>query len=409
MKHLRLVLVCVALVLTCMLTMVACDGDNTPADTTADTTASDTTADTSADTVADTEAGEADTTADTTAEDGTSAEDGTAAEDETGAEFVAGDYFDGDPDTVVIINTAEDLMAFNQAINNADPNEYWFWDETVVFTADIDMTGHEWTPLNGAMMDAVTFDGQGHTISNLTFKTHKTPFAPGTAPEDAANYIGSGFVGIANANLTFKGLTLDNCSVVAHERAVGNFVGLVVGMGEVVIAFEDCKSTNFTVDGWKDITDTNAEERITICQRASGFIGHLMAGATATFKNCAVENITMSAFQNMAGFIGYDGTGSVDEYSFENCSVSGAQFTFGYGMRKDSNTGEIISVDVVAQEKKYVAVFFNGSQWVDKTQACVDMGNTFDSVSYYDFFNDNTEYTPTDFRSWDGVEETPEA
>lgn len=398
MKNLRTLIVCVALMLVCLLTMAACNDTTEPADTTADTTpATEATTVVEDATVADTEAGEVETTVDTEA---------TQETEEQTEGFVAGEYFDADPDTVVMINTAEDLMNFANAINSADPYADFFWDETVIIGADIDMTGYEWTPINGEIFDCVTFDGQGHTISNLNFVTHKTPFEAGAAPSNAAEYIGAGFIGVCKGSITFKNLTLDTCSVEAHERAVGNFIGLILGAGSTEVVFENCKSSNFTVDGWKDITDTNAEERITICQRASGFIGHIMAGATATFKNCVVENITLSAFQNMAGFIGYDGTGSVDEYSFENCSVSGAQFTFGYGKRKDGSTGEIISVDVVAQEKKYVAVFFNGAQWVDKTQACVDLGNTFDSISYYDFFNDNTEYTPVDFRSWNGeVEE----
>lgn len=386
MKHLRLVLVCAALVLACMLTMVACGGDNTPADTTADTTA-----ETVTDTVADTEAGEADTIADTVADTTADTVADTTAEEETGAGFVAGDYFDEDPDTVVVISNAEELMAFHDAINNADPYEYWFWDETVVFTADIDMTGYEWTPLNGTMMDNVTFDGQGHTISNLTFKTYKKPY-----PEVSAAELGCGFVDVAVASLTFKGLTLDNCSITAHERAVGNFVGLVNAMGEAVITFEDCKSSNFTVDGWMDRNAESAEEQIYISFRQSGFIGHLMAGATATFKNCTVENIKLSGYHNLAGFVGYDGTGTIDEYSFENCSVSGAEFTFSYGM------GLSEGKTVETFEKKYVSVFFNGPQWVDKIDACVAMGNTYDSVSYYDWANDNQEYTPADFRSWDG-------
>ena len=396
MKHLRLALFCAALVLACMLTMVACGGNNTPAETTADTTAADTTVDTVADTVADTEAAEVETTIEdgTTVEDETTLEDGTTAEEETGAGLVSGDYFDDNPETPVVINNAAELMAFHDAINNADPNEYWFWDETVIFTADIDMTGYEWTPIKGIMMDNVTFDGQGHTISNLTFQTYKKPY-----PEAPAAELGCGFIDIAVASLTFKNLTLDSCTITAHERAVGNFVGLVCAQGEALISFENCKSSNFTVDGWMDRNAESKEDLVYISFRQAGFIGHLMAGATATFKNCVVEDIKLSGYHNMAGFVGYDGTNTIDEYSFENCSVSGAEFTFSYGMGlSDGKTVETF-------EKKYVSVFFNGAEWVDKIDACVDMGNTYDSISYYDWFNNNQEYTPADFRSWTGNQE----
>jgi hypothetical protein len=50
--------------------------------------------------------------------------------------------------------------------------------------------------------------------------------------------------------------------------------------------------------------------------------------------------------------------------------------------------------------RKFVSVFYNGAQWVDNIDSCVELGNTFEGVSFYDYTADNAEYTPSDFRSW---------
>ena len=54
----------------------------------------------------------------------------------------------------------------------------------------------------------------------------------------------------------------------------------------------------------------------------------------------------------------------------------------------------------VDMPRKFVSVFYNGAQWVDNIDGCVELGNTFEGVSFYDYTADNTEYTPSDFRSW---------
>ncbi len=94
---------------------------------------------------------------------------------------------DYDPAVYVAIRTPEDLMAFNKAVNE---EEKTFYDMIVVILDDLDMIGYTWTPLVTRYPDGVTFDGKGHTISNLTFATREVP--TGT-PADS---IGSGVAGI---------------------------------------------------------------------------------------------------------------------------------------------------------------------------------------------------------------------
>ena len=370
MKKLTALLLCLVLCLSCVAAMASCD--KTP-DQPADTTAHNNT------TEAPTEdATEAPTDAEETTEapeETTDAEETTEAPADGDETQDPGDY---DPESYVVITSPEDLMAFNKAVN--EDMEY-FDDMTVVFTADIDMTGYEWIPLDGNALFGVTFEGNGHTISNLKFVDHD--------PEQGtpAAEIGTGFVGVAPFDMTFQNLTIDTASVVAYERAVGCFVGVQTNG---YIWFENCYVKNFTADGWMDYNNQDrTADGHPISFRLAGFVGHNMAGQLG-FLNCHVENVKLSGFHNMAGFVGY-GSVTLDEFAFEECSVKNLECTFSYCL-SDSYT--------VDMPRKFVSVFFNHAQWIDKVQATVDMGNTYEGVSYYDWTDDNAEYTPSDFASW---------
>ena len=372
MKKLTALLLCLVLCLSCVAIMASCD--TTPDQPTDTTVSNDTTA---APTEETTEAPTEEVTEETTEETTDATEETTEGDAETSDPNV--EY---DPETHVVISSAEDLMAFNKAVN--EDFEY-FDDMTVVFTADIDMTGYEWIPLDGNCLFGVTFEGNGHTISNLKFVDHD--------PEQGtpASEMGSGFVGVAPCDMTFQNLTIDTASVTAYERAVGCFVGVQTNG---YIWFENCYVKNFTADGWVDYANQNRDEGgHPISFRLAGFVGHNMAGNLG-FLKCHVENVKLSGFHNMAAFVGY-GSVTLDEFAFEECSVKNLECTFSYCM------SDAYTVDM---PRKFVSVFFNHAQWVDKVQACVDMGNTFEGVSYYDYTNDNAEYTPADFISWSDEE-----
>ena len=377
MKKLTALLLCLVLALSCVATLASCD---TP-DQTTDTTEGNAT--TTAPSEETTEAPSEEAT-EAPSEEATEAPTEENGADENVTSDPDAEY---DPATHVVIASAEDLMAFNKKVN--EEFEY-FDDMTVVFTADIDMTGYEWIPLDGNGLFGVTFEGNGHTISNLQIVDHDPE--QGTDPSD----MGSGFVGVARGDLTFQNLTFVNTKVTAYERAVANFVGLNSGGG--YIWFENCKSIGFTAEGWTDYANQNREEGgHPISFRLAGFIGHIMAGS-AGFQNCHVEDITLYGFHNLAGFIGYDAVGTIDCFAFEDCTVKNASFYFSYCM------ADAYTIDM---PKKYVSVFYNGAQWVDNIDDCVDMGNSYEGVSYFDMTDNNAEYTPSDFRSWDGT--TPAA
>ena len=111
-----------------------------------------------------------------------------------------------------------------------------------------------------------------------------------------------------------------------------------------------------------------------------------------------MENIDISGFHNLAGILGYDASGAVSAFSFENCKVENAKMTFSYCL------SEYYTVDM---PRKFVSVFYNSADWVDNIDECVEMGNTYTNISFLDWTDDYAEYTPEDFRSW--TEEEKEA
>ena len=413
MKNIRFILLCLVLVLSCVLAFAACNKDTTTDESTNETkaavedTASDETATEPAAQESENsseEATEAPSAADSadSAAPADSADDSAAVSEPTdsgddSAEPADSDNGDNaessepeediyyDPEYYIVISSPEDLMNFNQKVNEVDEFGYCvndYYEMTVVFTADIDMTGYDWVPLNGQAIACVTFDGNGHTISNLEILHEPAQGTP-------ADQMGAGFVGVANDDLYFQNINFDSCHVTAYERAVGNLIGCVIGG---YMSFENVNVTNFVVDGWMDYADQDRENGgHPISFRSAGFIGHIMAASSsADFLNCHVDKIKLSGFHNLAGFIGY-ASDAVDEYCFENCSVSNAEFTFSYCM-SDSYT--------VDMPKKYVSVFYNAANWADNVQYVVDNGNTYSSVSYFDWTDDNKEYTAGEFLSW---------
>ncbi len=286
-----------------------------------------------------------------------------------------------DPAQYVVIYTAEDLMAFNRAVN---ADGYRFDGMTVVFLADVDMSRYTWTPLDGAKLAGVTFDGGGHVLSGLKFADHEYPVdAP---PTDADR--GCGLVDVAEGDLLFRDLTLSNAKVTAYDHSVGGFVGSVK---EGSVGFEGCRVEDFTVDGWMDWFHRDRKNGgHSIAFRVGGFVGYIGEGGEVSFSDCVAEGLTLSGFHHLAGFVGYDGSGGLDASDFTACSVKDAEITFSYCL------AEAYTAD---QPQKFVSVFYNATDWEDSTAPCLAAGNTYIDVTFYDWADGCTAYTPEHFQS----------
>lgn len=176
-------------------------------------------------------------------------------------------------------------------------------------SADIDMTGEEWTPIgvdgyHGA--DIVTIDGKGHTITGLNASLFAGGFAGGSgiviknltiadSQMEATNTQGYGaFVNCADS---MDVITLINCHLVnssiitpnngADESRIGGLVGWTAGYGnpndgpvDSYITIENCSVTGCTLKGAGSIG--------AIC----GHAGANKATFT-TIKNCTITNNTL--------------------------------------------------------------------------------------------------------------------
>ena len=287
-----------------------------------------------------------------------------------------------DPALYVVIRSAEDLMAFNRAVN---VDEYDFAGMTVIFLADLDMTDYTWHPLNGHCLSNVTFDGEGHTLRGLRLPDHEVVDAPMT---------GCGFVGVTTEDITFRNLTLEDTRVTAYDHSVGNFIGAVRGG---TATFEGCRSLDFSAEGWMDwLNRDTATGGHTTASRLGGFVGYIGENGAARFTDCAAENLTLRGFHNLAGFVGYDGSGTLTAQDFTRCTVRKATLTFSYPLAEGFDTH---------QPQKFVAVFYNAADWQDTLAPCTNAGNTYEQITYCDWANDGATYTPEHFRSDAGEEE----
>lgn len=192
------------------------------------------------------------------------------------------------------IATAEELLA----INNDLTGQY-------VLTADIDLSGYENFPMIGTyMMDedseegedpvaamafSGSFDGNGHTISNLTID----------ATADMAHFLGVGLFACVGEGGSVKNLTLKDISV------KGN---MLVG-GAIGYAFH-CSVDNV------DLTASNRNSVESSMVMAGGLIGGLTCSKCV---NCDVENTdVIAAPGGNSGILG----GGFSKPALENCTVS---------------------------------------------------------------------------------------
>ncbi|MBI9009284.1 MAG: hypothetical protein JEZ05_04560 [Tenericutes bacterium] len=123
-------------------------------------------------------------------------------------------------------------------------------------TADIDLSDEEWIPLGDYSLPFMgNFDGNGHTISNLTITT---------------DYLYSGLFGKVSGNIT--DLNCENFSIV-YETDFLTYAGLVAG-------FTDGNIDNVTVDGSIDITNTGM----------NSYVGLLIG-----FSQGPLDNLTLAS------------------------------------------------------------------------------------------------------------------
>lgn len=236
---------------------------------------------------------------------------GSVEEDTTSGRFDINDDF--------VINTKEDLILFRDLVNEVGVN---FSGKIVKLAANIDLAGIEWTPIgtnaDGANKFQGIFDGQGHTISNMTVNQGVAYHAAGffgalngtakniifdnatvtsiSAPNTDGN-TDNGTAVVAGSIYTsgsIEGVTVKN-SRVSGNRYVGGISGYTYG------SVRKCTVENTTVTSTPDnLTGTYDNG-----DKAGGVVGAFWHENTHKISGNIVNNVTVKGYRDIGGIVGY--------------------------------------------------------------------------------------------------------
>ena len=237
---------------------------------------------------------------------------------ESGEAEDLGYIYDSNTKTYTVYN-AKGLLAWNEAAQK---------DESIncTLTADIDLTGKDWTPIGTDYDNSYTgtFDGGGHTIKGLTVTTND---------QNAGLF---GYLGnFGNAGSTVKNVVMEGVQI-TNNRSSG-FAGGVAGYSWGTI--ENC-SVSGSVSGTVSVGGVVGAQRdgsITGCSSSATVKGTLNVGGVAgqtnfgaTLTACyATGNviIEIDRTQNISGggLVGYnDGISLLACYATGNVTSTGS-------------------------------------------------------------------------------------
>ncbi|MFR9575213.1 MAG: GLUG motif-containing protein [Rikenellaceae bacterium] len=227
---------------------------------------------------------------------------------------------DDDEEETRYISTAAQLVQLSEDVNDADDTGYAYSYINVVLTADIDMAGVEWTPIghNQIQYYSATFNGNGHTIKNLTI--------------DAADQPYKGLIGFLYEG-EIKNLTLENPQLACGERVGAICAKMVYGS-----SITNCKVVGGSIKGtsyvggvvgdasWSTITNCYNEGTTVEALLAAGYnIGGVAGSSTSSSVEGCYNTGTVSGLGSyMGGVVGYTYLSSIlGSYNTGDVSSSG--------------------------------------------------------------------------------------
>ena len=259
------------------------------------------------------------------------------AKENTAAALIATGYVFGEADangyyTIAddpathYINNVEEFVAFRDAVNGGND----FAGVAVYLAADIDLAGIDWS-VNigddaGATFDG-TFDGQGHTIKNLT--------STETA-QKGDGYICTGLFGAIHGGAVLKNFTVENVNISTGDFT-GNNVAAVVGFAwQATGSIENVHVTGNININAKNVTGVGA------------ILGYDYYSPALTVKNCSVIGNDGSAI------LGKSYVGGLVGYASSKIAMN-------------SNTIENVSVTATASVGAIAGIMLSGSSAADNT------------------------------------------
>ena len=303
---------------------------------------------------------------------------------ESGTAEDLGYIYDSNTKTYTVYN-ADGLMNIAELVNGGKT------DINITLTADIDLTGKNWTPIGTDYDNSYkgTFDGGGHTITGLTFTTNdeyaglfgwlnragtvKNVVMEGV--QITSNQIYGGSIG---GVVGYGWGTIENCSVsgsVSGTVYVGGVVGVQIG-GSIT----GC-SSSATVKGTVDVGgvagQTNSSATLTACYATGNVIIEMdpkknIAGGSLVGMNAgssllacyATGNVTSTGsstgYMHIGGFLGNNYTTVTSGYWKNNHEQ-------GIGYNRESTGATKVDGSVVTWQKAVdamnTALQNAGSEW----------------------------------------------
>ncbi|MBQ5514875.1 MAG: hypothetical protein IIT84_04225 [Oscillospiraceae bacterium] len=264
-----------------------------------------------------------------------------AEETEEPAEEERGSYswYDPEADTLYI-SSIDELKEFTKltrgdvTLDGTVIAKTDYAGKTVKLEADLDLEGAKWT---GAEEDerafdfAGIFDGQGHTIKNITFETHDDQ--------------GTGLFKSTVAGSVIKNLKLDGVTASLSKSYFGAIAGKLYG------SVEACEAKNVEISTAASFTLTNA----------GGLSGYAYPGSAV--KNSSVSSVTIEnangGLQQVGGLSG-SARGEV-----KGCTVTDAVFTavtlYAVGGITGFDSGALIESCAVKPENNEHGAAFTGT------------------------------------------------
>ena len=222
---------------------------------------------------------------------------------------IVGEVPEVDENGVITLTTGAELAAFAASVNDGTS----YSGKTVKLGADINLGGKAWAPIgacNSAAYFQGTFDGQGHTIYNLSVDKSS----------DGYQYSTAGLFGWIDAGAaTIKNVNLENATVMGSHW-VGALVGYMTG------TVENCSVNNSTVMGFNVNSDANGD-------KVGGLVGYMNSGAGKLDGN-TVNNTKISGYRDVAGLAGAVATTN----TVTNNKVENVEITY-----SNAHVGEIVS------------------------------------------------------------------
>ena len=279
------------------------------------------------------------------------------------------------------VSSAKDLKLARDMINadtdgTSDRAAYY------ELTADIDLENEVWTPIGVSKAFTGSFDGKGHTISNIYVERtdENLESVYGTSGKTSIGFFGTLSGQVKNLGLdgvtAINSVQYENSTQWAYGqlRAAGAFAGYI-GTSSCVI--ENCFVKNATVT---QASGSSSMEGI------GGFAGGVHT-ATPTIKNCYIYNVTIGTqcADAVSGFFGatrYKGVKLINCYAAKITNTTNGAIAAFYGFtQKRISDGTLPTVtkgfsesaDVPGTSGAYVATNSKGDVGKTKKELITEM------------------------------------